>query len=471
MRLVVGAHRQDLHLHRRQPGRQGTGGVLEQHAEEPVERPEQGPVDHLRLVALVVGAHVLDAEPARLLEVDLQRRELPTAPDGVAHVHVDLGRVERPLTLGHHVGNAGRLDRQAQRHLGLVPVGDLTDELVGPRRELGLELVETEVPQQLEHERQQAAQLARELLRGAEDVRIVLGEAPRPEQAVHHPRLLVPVDRPELEQPQRQLAVGALPRGVDEQVHGAVHRLGVVLLPLVELHGRVHAVGVPVEVAAGLEQLGLGDVRREHELVAGALVLGTAVVLHELADQAALGVVERKAAADLGGKVEQVQLEAELSVVALRRLFQLVEVGFERLAAVPRRAIDALQLCVVLVASPIGAGHPQELEMPEVPPGVLDVRSPAQVDEARSAVERRMLLGLGRRVLVGAYGPGGARGRHRIRRRVADDLELQGVVGEDPAGVVGRDLIAHERLLLVDDLAHAGVDAVEVVRREGGATR
>ena len=42
---------------------------------------------------------------------------------------------------------------------------------------------------------------------------------------------------------------------------------------------------------------------------------------------------------------------------------------------------------------------------------------------------------------------------------------------EDLAGLVGRDLVAHERLVLVDDLAHAGVDAVEVVGRERGAVR
>ncbi len=109
--------------------------------------------------------------------------------------------------------------------------------------------------------------------------------------------------------------------------------------------------------------------------------------------------------------------------------------------------------------------------MPEVPPGVLDVRPPAQVDEARAAAERRMLLRLGRRVLVGAYGAGATGCRHRIGRGVGDDLELQGMVGEDLAGVVGRDLVTQERLLLVDDLTHARVDALEVFRCEGGAAR
>jgi hypothetical protein len=37
---------------------------------------------------------------------------------------------------------------------------------------------------------------------------------------------------------------------------------------------------------------------------------------------------------------------------------------------------------------------------------------------------------------------------------------------EDLAGVVGRDLLTHERLVLVDDLPHAGVDALEVLGGE-----
>jgi hypothetical protein len=180
-------------------------------------------------------------------------------------------------------------------------------------------------------------------------------------------------------------------------------------------------------------------------------------------------VVHGQAATDLGREVEQVQLDPELAMVTLRRLLQLVEVRFQRLVAVPGCAVDALQLRVVLVAAPIGARHPHELEVAQVATRVLDVGPPAQVDEARPAAEGWMLLRLGRWVLVGAYGAGTARGRHRIGRGVGDDLELQRVVGEDLAGVVGRDLLAEERLALVDDLAHAHVDALEVLGREGGA--
>ena len=164
-----------------------------------------------------------------------------------------------------------------------------------------------------------------QLLGRAEDVGVVLGDAPDPQQPVEHAGPLEAVHRPELEQPHRQLPVGALAALVDQDVHRAVHGLGVVRRPL-HLHGRVHAVGVPVEVAGGLEQGRLGQVRGPHELVAGPLVLGAGVVLHQLADQAALGVEHGQAAADLGREVEQVELGAQLAVVALLGLLEAVQV-------------------------------------------------------------------------------------------------------------------------------------------------
>jgi hypothetical protein len=70
--LVVEPHRQHPGLHGRHPRREGAGVVLDEDAEEPLHRPEQGAVDHDRLVAGVVGPGVLETEPLRLLEVALE---------------------------------------------------------------------------------------------------------------------------------------------------------------------------------------------------------------------------------------------------------------------------------------------------------------------------------------------------------------------------------------------------------------
>ena len=112
-----------------------------------------------------------------------------------------------------------------------------------------VEVVEPVVAQQVEDEVQRPHELGVHLLAGAEDVGVVLGHAPHPGQALQHAGLLVAVDRAELEEPHRQLAVGALVAPVHEDVERAVHRLEVVLLPAVQLHRRVHPLGEPVQVA------------------------------------------------------------------------------------------------------------------------------------------------------------------------------------------------------------------------------
>ena len=225
------------------------------------------------------------------------------------------------------------------------------------------------------------------LLAGAEDVGVVLGHAPHAGQPVHDARLLVAVDGAELEQPQRQLAVGALPALVDEDVERAVHRLQVVAMTLVELHRREHALGEPLQVAGGLEQLRLGDVGRVDELVARLLVACSRVVLHHLADESPLGMEDRQPRAELGREREQVELGTEAAVVAALGLLEPVQMGLERLVRLPRGPVDPLQLWPVLVAAPVGAGHPRQLEVAE-PVGRGHVGTAAEVDEARSVPVR-----------------------------------------------------------------------------------
>ena len=201
------------------------------------------------------------------------------------------------------------------------------------------------------------------LVAGAEDVGVVLGHAPDPGQAVHHARLLVAVHRAELEEAQRQLAVGALVGSEDQDVERAVHRLEVVLLAAVQLHGREHPLGEPVEVAGGLEQLGLGDVRGVDELVAGGLVALARVVLHQRGGRCRpwggrppvpsrsprgtrTGPARRRAC---GGRAARPPPAGRGGRPAPLRL--------------PGRAVDALELLALLVAPPVGPGHPHQGEV------------------------------------------------------------------------------------------------------------
>ncbi len=171
-------------------------------------------------------------------------------------------------------------------------------------------------------------------------------------------------------------------------MHGAVHRLQVVILAglpdgtvLVEfgihVHRREHALLVPVQVAGDFVQVALGDVRRVDELVAGVDVPLPRIVLHLLADDAALGVEDRQAGAQLVREGEEVKFDPELAVVAAFGLGDALLVGLQRVLGGPGGAVDALQLLVLLVAQPVGGGGPGQGERVGDELGVGQVRAAA----------------------------------------------------------------------------------------------
>jgi hypothetical protein len=74
--VAVGDRQHDA-LHRRQPDRELAAVVLDQQADEALERAEDRAVDHRRPVQRVVLAGVLEAEALGEVEVELHRAELP----------------------------------------------------------------------------------------------------------------------------------------------------------------------------------------------------------------------------------------------------------------------------------------------------------------------------------------------------------------------------------------------------------
>ena len=104
-----------------------------------------------------------------------------------------------------------------------------------PGRELGLVLIEAEGVQRVDGELQAVDDFVLDLLRRAEDVRVVLRESADAKQSVHHARALVAIDRAEFAQTHRQVAIAAQPVAVDQDVERAVHRLELVF-GIVQLH-------------------------------------------------------------------------------------------------------------------------------------------------------------------------------------------------------------------------------------------
>jgi hypothetical protein len=82
-------------------------------------------------------------------------------------------------------------------------------------------------PHALEHELHQiesGPELFLDLIGGAEEVGVVLGQSANAEHAVEFARLLVPVDRSEFRQPHRQIAIAPRQGLVNLHVMGTVHR-------------------------------------------------------------------------------------------------------------------------------------------------------------------------------------------------------------------------------------------------------
>ena len=103
---------------------------------------------------------------------------------------------------------------------------------------------------------------------------------------------------------------------------------------------------------------------------------------------AALGVPEDEARAGDLLDAEEIELLAEHAVVARLDLFEVLEVGVEVLLREEGCAVDALQLRILLVAEPVGAGEDGDLEGLHAAGGG-HVRAAAEVDEVAVAVEAR----------------------------------------------------------------------------------
>ena len=112
-------------------------------------------------------------------------------------------------------------------------------------------------------------------------------------------------------------------------------------------------VGVVRQVPGGVEQALLGDVRRADVVEALLDVPAADVVLHLPLDHAALGVEDRQAGAELVGEGEQVQLGAELAVVARSASSSRCRCALSASLVSPSGAVDPLQLVVLLVAAPV----------------------------------------------------------------------------------------------------------------------
>src|SRR5579875_3044496 len=291
------------HLHGRKPQRECSGVVLDEHAEEALDRAEEGAVDHYRLMALAVFANVLELEARREIEVELNGGELPETAEHIDQLDVDLGAVE-----GGFAGEGLKRKAAVGEHLLQCPFG--------VRPVLGRAEVKA------------GDDLAFDLFGRAEDMRVVLREAAHAQQAVHGARTFITINISELGVALRQIAVALGRVFVDENVARTVHRLQPVL-GVVQLHRRKHVLGIDAVVAGDLPQIAAHDVGRIDQQIAAANALLAHPVLHDFANHGAFGMPEDEAGAGEILHAEEVQLLAQDAVIAAGGFLEAREVFVE----------------------------------------------------------------------------------------------------------------------------------------------
>src|ERR1700730_11209193 len=94
----------------------------------------------------------------------------------------------------------------------------------------------------------------------------------------------------------------------------------------------------------------------------------------------------------LNGK--QIELLAQHAMVALLGLFLFIEKIVELFLRKKRRAVNTLQLRVLLIAQPVGASNIQELERFDLA-SRRNVRAAAEIQELAGLVDRNLFIGLG----------------------------------------------------------------------------
>ena len=276
---------------------------------------------------------------------------------------------------------------------------------------------------------------------------IVLRKGTHPHDAVQAAGRLVAVTLSELTKPQRQIAVALDALLEDDDVTRAVHRLERIVA-LFRL-GHKHVLAVLVPVPSLLPQALVQDLRALDLLVAVVAVHAAHVLLHLLPHGPALGVPEHGTGRVLVD-VEQVQLTAELAVVALLGFFQHREVLLQLILARPSRAIHALQHFVAVVTAPVRARHLHQLEELQLA-SARNVWAAAKVFKLPFTVQTHVFIA-------------GNAGNDFSLVVFTQALEIS-------HSFIARQHPAHHRLVLRRQLSHLLLDGCQIFRCKGALVR
>jgi hypothetical protein len=131
-----------------------------------------------------VGADVVATEPFRHREIELDGSALPASLEAVANVEIDLRAVEGSIPRVELVRQVASFQRSLKGSLSKVPNLIAADALGGPGGEFNADIVESEGAVDLFEEIHQPHDFFFDLVRGAEEMGVVLSEGLNAKEAV-----------------------------------------------------------------------------------------------------------------------------------------------------------------------------------------------------------------------------------------------------------------------------------------------
>mmetsp|Transcript_91774 Transcript_91774/g.179822 ORF Transcript_91774/g.179822 Transcript_91774/m.179822 type:complete len:230 (+) Transcript_91774:133-822(+) len=186
-------HWKQSHLHGGQPQREVPRGALYQHSEEALQGPEDGSVHHNRPLLAVVCGSILQFKALGQIEVTLNCRALPFAPDRVPNLYIYFRTIECTATLIETKRPAFPPKCALKCYNGFLPDLVTSNAVFRASAQHNFIFNETKRTQNSLNKVQNTNNLILQLRRQTEYVSIVLSETPNPKQAVQRPRPLIAI--------------------------------------------------------------------------------------------------------------------------------------------------------------------------------------------------------------------------------------------------------------------------------------
>ena len=232
--------------------------MFDQDADEPFQRAEYGPVDHDRPPGDAVFIDIFDLKILRKLEVQLNGAALPGSSDGILQMKIDLRSVKCAVAFIDTIVQAGIVQRLTQTLGCGLPVLIAAHAVLRSGGKFHM-VGKSEFAINLIDQTDDAFDFRRNLFSGHEDMRVILGQAAYPEQAMERTLQFVSVHEAEFAAADRQLPVGMGTAFINQQAAGAVHGLDGIILVVDPC--RVHSVTIMGPVAGGFPEGAVQNLR------------------------------------------------------------------------------------------------------------------------------------------------------------------------------------------------------------------